>query len=248
MKAPTILVTMPMKVGDPTSYTYEWAEQAVRMKKSYGYSVVDLRKNDVTYRNVSSSIQRYNPSLYVHFGHGCPSSLQGQTECIITRKFDIDELVSMPNFREIIMPLLYESGCTTCMNSLDKDICNPLCVNDTNVNLLKGKIVFTVACYSASQLGKCAVRYGAKAYIGYSDLLLFPVDEVHSQDMFRDVHLVFIRELLERKSVEQAEKKMNDYEDSLIRFYKKTKYVALSLLWNKINRKVLGNKNSTIYG
>ena len=248
MKAPTILVTMPMKVGDPTSYTYEWAEQAVRMKKSYGYSVVDLRKNDVTYRNVSSSIQRYNPSLYVHFGHGCPSSLQGQTECIITRKFDIDELVSMPNFREIIMPLLYESGCTTCMNSLDKDICNPLCVNDTNVNLLKGKIVFTVACYSASHLGKCAVRYGAKSYIGYSDLLLFPVDEVHSQDMFRDVHLVFIRELLEGKSVEQAEKKMNDYEDSLIRFYKKTKYVALSLLWNKINRKVLGNKNSTIYG
>lgn len=248
MKTPTILITRPMKLADPTSYTYQWGEQAVKLKKSYGYEVVDIKKGDVTYKNVSNAIQYYNPSLYVHFGHGCPSSLQGQDECIITRRFDIDELVLMPNFKEIILPLIYESGCTgTCMNSIDKDICNPLCVNDTNVNLLRGTIVFTVACYSASQLGKCAIKYGTKTYIGYNDLLLFPVDDMNSQDMFRDVHIVFIKELLEGKTVAEAEKKMNAYEDALIRLHKKTKYIALSLLWNKMNRKILGDKNVTIY-
>ena len=248
MKTPTILVTRPRKEGNPTSYTYDWGDMAVKMNRAYGYNTVDIRKTDVTYRNVSSSIQKYQPSLYIHAGHGCPSSLQGQTECIITRKFDIDELVSMPNFKEIILPLIYSSGCTnTCINSLDKDICNPLCVNDTNVNLLRGKIVFAISCYSSSQLGKCAIRYGAKSYIGYKDLLLFPVDEMRSQDMFRDVHLIFIKELLEGKTVAEAERKMNLYEDTLIRFHKKTKYIALSLLWNKINRQVLGDKSATIY-
>ncbi len=248
MNIPTILVTIPEKSNDPTSYTATWAEQSIKMSRSYGYNTINIKKDNVTYKNVSNAIQRYQPNLYAHYGHGCPSSLQGQNECIITRKFDIDELVLMPNFKEIIMPLIYESGCTTCMNSLDKDICNPLCVNDTNVHLLKGKIVFTVACYSASQLGKCAVRYGARTYIGYDDLLLFPVDEMNSQDMFRDVHLVFIRELLEGRTIDQAEKIMNDYEDALIKFHKKTKYVALSLLWNKIHRKILGDKQATIYG
>ncbi len=221
METPTILITRPMKNNDPTMYTFEWGEKAVKMMKNYGYIVIDIKKDNVTYKNVSNSIQYYQPNLYVHFGHGCPSSLQGQNECIVTRKFNIDELVLMPNFKEIIMPLIYESGCTgTCMNSLDKDICNPLCVNETNVQLLKGKIVFTVSCYSASQLGKCAVKYGTKVYCGTTDLLLFPVDEMNSQDMFRDVHLVFIKEILEGKTVEQAEKKMNEYEDALIRFHK----------------------------
>lgn len=248
MKTPTILVTRPMKPGDPTEHTYSWCDLAIKISKSYGYNVVDIRKSDVTYQNVSKSIQKYQPNMYLHFGHGCPSSLQGQTECILTRKFDVDELVSMPNFKEIILPLIYSSGCTnTCIDSLDKDVCNPLCVNNTNVNLLKGKITFAVSCYSASQLGKCAVRYGAKTYIGYKDLLLFPVDEVRSQDMFRDVHLVFIRELLEGRTVAEAERKMNEYENTLIRFYKKTKYISLSLLWNKLNRVTLGDKNSRIY-
>lgn len=247
MNTPLILVTRPRKNNDPTEHTHEWGGLAIKMMKSYGYNVIDIEKNDVTYKKVSQSIQQYQPRLFATFSHGCPSSIQGQDECVITRKFDIDELVRMSNFKEIIMPLIYESGCTTCMNSLDKDICNPLCVNDTNVHLLKEKIVFAVACYSASQLGKCAIRYGCKSYTGFKDLMLFPVDDMNSQDIFRDVQLVFIRELIEGKTVGEAEHSMNLYEDALIRFHKKTKYVALSLLWNKLNRVTLGDKNSRIY-
>lgn len=247
MEVATIVVTRPMKSGDPTSYTYEWGEKAIKMMRDYGYNVIDIQKSSATYNNVTEVLREYKPRLYMHLGHGCTTSLQGQNECIVTRKFGLDELLGMDNFREIMMPLRYLSGCKyTC--KLDGDICSPLCTNDSNVGALKGTIVFTVACYSAAQLGKCAIKYGADAYIGYSDLMLFPVDDSHSEDMFRDVHLVFLKSLLEGHTVEEAEKKMNKYEDVLIKMNKKTKFIALPLLWNKINRKVLGNKGVSIYG
>ncbi len=246
MNNSTIIILRPMKSGDPTQYTYQWAEEAVKIMKNYGYTVIDIKKDEVTYDNVCNSIQYYQPRMLITFSHGCPTSIQGQKECVITRKFDVDELLSMKNFREIIQPLTYATGCIHTCKSLP-DICNPICMNDTNVNLLKGMIVYTVACYSASQLGQCAVKYGADTYIGYSDLMLFPVDDMKSQDIFRDVHLLFLKELLEGKTVEEAEGTMNRYEDELIRLHKKTKYVSLPLLWNKINRRVLGNKDATIY-
>lgn len=236
-----------MKKGDPTEFTYQWGEEAVKMMKEYGYTVIDIKADNVTYDNVSKSIQYYKPRLFVTFSHGCPTSIQGQNECVVTRKFDVNEILSMPNFREIIAPLVYASGCNSCMNTLDNDICNPFCTYDTNVQLLKDTIVYTVACYSASQLGKCAIKYGTDTYIGFDDLMLFPVDNMKSQDIFRDVHLTFLKSLLEGKTVAESEQIVNDYEDSLIRFYKKTKYVSLPLLWNKIHRQVLGNENSRIY-
>lgn len=248
MNNQVIVVTRPMKQNDPTSYTYYWGEAAVKMMKDYGYKVIDLKKNEASYENVTRTLQQYRPILYVHVGHGCPASLQGQNECILTRRFGMDELISMPQtqLREIIKPLIYSSGCTnTCMST--PDVCNPLCMNNTNIQTLKGTIVYTIACYSASQLGKCSIRYGAETYIGYNDLMLFPVDEKHSQDMFRDVHLMFLKEILEGKTVAEAESTMNAYEDELIRFYKNTKYVSLPLLWNKLNRGILGNRNASIY-
>lgn len=248
-KSPTIMVLRPMKAGDPTEYTYQWAEEAIKLMKSYGYTIIDIKKDEVTYDNVTKSLAYYRPKFVTTFSHGCPTSIQGQTECVITRRFNVDELASMLNFREIIMPLVYSSGCeNTCMKTTDNDICNPICTYDTNVHLLKDTIVYTVACYSAAQLGLCAVKYGANSYIGYKDLMLFPVDEVKSQDIFRDVHLTFIKEILEGKSVEEAEKIMNRYEDELIRIHKKTKYVSLPLLWNKLNRRVIGDKYATLFG
>ena len=56
------------------------------------------------------------------------------------------------------------------------------------------------------------------------------------------------KELLLGKSVQEAINTMSELEDSYIRQYKKVKYIALPLLWNKIHRQVLGNKNAMIYG
>lgn len=252
--AAKILITMPRKRGDPTEYTYQWAEKAVKMAKKLGYDVITIEKEQTTYKNVTDAIINYKPRLYLHMGHGCPSSIQGQSECIVAKKYSVDQLICMAqstdsNDRQRLLKLLYPLGGLSCPGicSLDNDPCSPLCLYDTNVHLLKGCIVYAVSCHSAEQLGKCAVRYGVQTYIGYDDLLMFPVDTINSQDMFGDVQLTMLKELLMGKSVQEAEKTMSELEDSLIRQFKTTKYIALPMLWNKLKRRTLGDNKAMIY-
>lgn len=254
MNTATILITMPRKKADPTEYTYQWAERAVQITEDLGYDVVTIKGADNTYNNATEAIKKYKPRLYVHYGHGCPSSLQGQWECEIVRKYTVDELICLAESpyiedRQRVIKLLNPLGELSCPGicKLDQDPCSPLCTYDTNINLLKGSIVIAVACHSASQLGRCATFYGVQTYVGETDLLMFPVDSIGSQDLFGDIQLSFIRELLLGKNVQDAEKVMSELEDSYIRRFKKVKYVALPMLWNKIHRKILGDKNAMIY-
>lgn len=250
----TVLITMPKKKGDPTEFTYQWAEKAVRIAKDLGYDVVTIKGADNTYNNATEAIKKYKPRLYIHYGHGCPSSLQGQQECEVVRKYSVDELICLAESpyiedRQRVIKLLNPLGGLSCPGicKLDNDPCSPLCTYDTNVNLLKGSIILAVACHSASQLGRCSINYGVKAYIGEDDLLMFPVDSLKSQDIFGEVQLIFLKELLMGKSIQEAEQTMSELEDSYIRRFKKTKYIALPMLWNKIHRKILGDKNAMIY-
>lgn len=243
-----------MKKSDPTEYTYNWAQKAIKIATNLGYNVKVLEKDNVTYKNVSELIKEYKPRLLSSFSHGCGSSIQGQNECVITRKYSIDELICMaesPHMeeRQKVLKLLNPLGELSCPGicRLDVDPCSPLCTHPTNVNLLKDSIIHAVACHSAAQLGICAIKHGVHAYIGEDDLLMFPVDSMGSQDIFGDIQLTFFKELLMGKSVSEAEKTMSDLEDAYIRQFKTTKYISLPLLWNKIHRKVLGNKNAMIY-
>ena len=255
MNIAKILIVAPMKENDPTFHTYQWAKKAEQLAKDLGYNVKMIEKEDVTYKNVTDAIQTFKPNLFTAFSHGCPNSLQGQHECVVTRKFTFDELLSMHNsidtekadtFRKMFKPL---GDCKSKqgMCSLDEDICNPLCSNNTNINELKGSLIFATACFSAKQLGKCAINYGIQSYSGYQDLLMFPVDTKNTQDMFGEIQLEFYKSLLLGKSVNEAEQDMIQLEDKYIRKYKHIKYVSLPILWNKVNRRILGNKNATIY-
>lgn len=254
MNAVTVLITMPMKKGDPTEYTYQWATNAVKIAEDLGYNVITIKGADNTYKNATETIEKHKPRFYMHFGHGCGSSLQGQYECEVVRKYTVDELVCMAESpfieeRQRLLKLLNPLGELSCPGicKLDQDPCSPLCAYPTNINLLKGSIVVAVACHSASQLGRCAIVYGVQTYVGETDLLMFPVDSLKSQDMFGDVYLTMIKELLMGKSVQEAEQSMSELEDSYIRRFKKTKYIALPLLWNKLHRKILGDRNAMIY-
>ncbi len=248
-----VLILAPMKNGDTTQYTYEWAQRATQITKDLGYNVKTIEKDNVTYENVTNTIRTFKPRLLVSFSHGCPSSLQGQYECVITKKFAFDELLSMHNnpdiekadtFRKMFKPL-GENCTSTCL--LDNNICNPLCSNDTNVNELKESLIYAIACFSAKQLGKCSINYGVNSYIGYQDLLMFPVDNFNSQDIFGNIQLEFYKSLLLGKSVGEAEQDMIQLEDTYIRKYKKIKYISLPILWNKVNRRILGDKNASLY-
>jgi hypothetical protein len=247
----SILITIPKKAGDPTWYTSQWAHKMESIARSLGYNVIILKGDNVTYKNVNAAIERYKPRLYIHSGHGCPASLNGQNECIVTRKFSIDELMSMGEMEPEKLDKLFNpvklSGCGKSICTLESNACSPICMKDTNVHLLKGSIIYAVSCHSAEWLGKCAIRYGIRSYVGYEDLLLFPVDGMRSQDMFGEVHLEFLKYLLEGYTVGEADRAMRNMEDIYIKLYKDTKWVGLPLLWNHIHRKVLGNSNTRIY-
>lgn len=250
----TILFTLPEKKGDPTYHTAVWGRKAVAMAKSLGYNVVVLQKEQTTYQNVTNTLEKYNPRMVVHYGHGCKTNIQGQNGCIITRNYNIDELLSMAQSpfiedRQKLLGMLNHLGELSCPGicSLENDPCASRCREDTNVSLLKNKIVYTTACYSADQLGKCAIQYGADSYTGADDLFLFPVDRIGSQDIFGDLQLLGLREILLGHSVGDAEAAMSEAEDKLITKFKPIKYMALSLLWNKLRRRTLGNWDITIY-
>lgn len=248
MKSANILITIPRKQNDPVFYTSQWAEKAYKLAKSLGYNVIALRGDNVTYRNVTVALQRYHPKVYLHFGHGCSYHLNGQRQCIVTRKLGIDELLSMsPERLDKILNPVKLSGCNKDICQLQNDTCQPLCFNDTNINLLKDSIVYAVACHSAEGLGKCAIQYGVESYVGYRDLLLFPVDGMRSQDMFGEIHIEFLKHLLMGETVEEADGAMRIMEDTYIRLYKDTKWIALPLLWNHLHREILGNYNASMY-
>lgn len=248
MKSATVMFIAPTKRNDPVFYTHQWAVKAIRMTKSLGYKVIELHGDNVTYRNVNAAIEKYKPRLFVTFSHGCPSSINGQNECAVTRKFSIDELMSMePEKLDKLINPVKLSGCGKDICSLQNNACAPLCFKDTNISLLKDSIVYAVACHTAEQLGKCSIQYGVQSYVGYLDLLLFPVDQMHSQDMFGEIHLEFLTHLLLGESVGEANDAMRMMEDTYIRLYRQTKWVALPALWNALHREVLGDQNATIY-
>lgn len=247
----TILVTIPRKVGDPTFYTSVWGEKMVKIARRMGYKVITLKGDNVTYRNTTAAIEKYHPRLYVHTGHGCQAHLTGQKECILTRKFDIEQLLSMDYWKldKLLNPVKLGSskGCGKDICKLENDLCNPICLLDTNVHLLKDSIVYAVSCHSAERLGRCAIQYGVQSYIGYNDLLLFPVDHMQSQNMFGDIHVEFLKNLLEGSTVKEANDVMKMMEDTYIRLYKQIKWIGLPLLWNALHREVLGDTRATIY-
>lgn len=247
-------MTAPRKIGDPTWYTSQWSYKMEQMARSMGYNVVSLRGDNVTYRNVTEAIIKLRPRLYIHTGHGCPSALNGQNECILTRKFSVDDLMEMgekdPEQLDRLLNPIKLGGCgkSICeLNELKGNACGPLCLKDTNIHLLSGSIIYSVSCHSAELLGKYAVLYGVQSFIAYHDLLLFPVDSMRSQDMFGEVHLEFLKHLLEGKTVGESNEAMKCMEDIYIRLYKYTKWVSLPLLWNHLHREVLGDSNARIY-
>jgi hypothetical protein len=248
MKVATVLLTMPVKANDATVHTYKWALQMERIAKDLGYKVVSIKGKKVTYDNVTRALEMYHPDVFIHTGHGCPIALNGYDECIVTRRYDVEELVNMDYEKlEMIMNPVKLSGCTKDICGLNDEVCAPLCFNPTNIDKLKNSIIISNACHSSSYLGRIAIELGVKSFVGYDNLLLFPVDTMKTENMFGEIHIELMKNILLGDSVGEAYNKMMKMEDSLIRFYKNTKWVGLPLLWNHRHRELLGNAGATVY-
>lgn len=261
MDVPTILFTIPEKRSDPTQYTAAWARKAVQVAKDLGYKINVLEGNKTTHANVTKILEDDTDNsikLIVHYGHGCEASIQGNKECVINRNYSLQEIIEMyysgcPQkikiASRILDPMGYLANSYIYQLLKDKDPCLDTCYFDSNYQLLRGRIVFATACFAASGLGESAVEAGARSYTGSSDLYLFPVDQMGSQELYEYIQLIGLKELLYGHTVGDAETVMSAVEDPIISRFKPIRpYVSLTMLWNKMYRRVIGDWNATIFG
>lgn len=75
-----------------------------------------------------------------------------------------------------------------------------------NVELLAGRITYTISCDTAKKLGKEVAKYKKSSFVGFEDKFLLPPSFVPLQDLlpFKDSVNSFVKALLEGKSVKEA--------------------------------------------
>lgn len=235
-----ILITRPAMDGDmATHHTYSWATPVIKYARSLGYDVLDYQKYHVTYSNVTDILSRYNPDMYIHFGHGCPSNLIGQQECVITN--------GGSNYN-ISNPKYLDENSNAYTYRMDDDImCDMLCRRESNVGLLEGKVVVAYSCHSASRLGLCAMKAGAKSYAGFDDYLIFMTDSVETEEIFKECLLTYTYSLLDGDTVRRASNNTYKEFDANIKRYKNVSYLGKLLLWDRMGFKVYGDGNLTLF-
>lgn len=143
--------------------------------------------------------------------------------------------------------LATQRGCSIT-NGFPEDVCSTQCRQPPNLKLLRDAIVVTFSCHSASQLGKCAIKYGARAYIGFTDYMMFTSDSMGSQNLFRDALLPMVLELLNGKTVEEAVDITKEVLLAVTKQWKPVKYVAIPMMWNHEYMQVLGDLNARLGG
>jgi hypothetical protein len=232
-----ILITRPQIPNDEaTRHTYRWADPLIKYAKSLGYEIYDYRKTDVTYDNVSNALSLISPDIYIHFGHGCPANLIGQGNCIVTngsQNYNVSNQNYLDNY-------VYRMTDDIACDNICKDI-------PSNVNLLTNKTVITYSCHSAKRLGVCALKNGAKSYMGFEDFLIFIVDEKGTESIFVECLMEYTYSMLNGETIQTSVKRTLDKFDEKIRMYKDKQFLAKILLWDREVFKVLGNDYSTVF-
>jgi hypothetical protein len=132
---------------------------------------------------------------------------------------------------------------------------NEILINDSNHELLKGKIIYALSCQSGSALGKKALEFENTVYIGYKDDFAFITDKDYhfkplddpSTGLFMEASNQVMISLLKGNSAGQASQK------SIQKFLSNSSklltsntdvnslYTAQCLWWNARNQVCLGS-------
>ena len=143
--------------------------------------------------------------------------------------------------------LATQNGCSFT-NGFPEDVCTQQCNKSPNLRLFKNAVVVTFSCHSASRLGNCAIRYGARAYMGFTDYMMFTTDSLKSENVFRDALLPMATEIIDGKTVGEAVRgtKARLYEAT--RQWKPVKFMSIPLMWNHEYMEVLGDMDARLGG
>jgi hypothetical protein len=240
MNPKKILITRPAMYEDmATHHTYYWADPVIKYARSLGYDILDYQKKNVTYNNVTAIMKSYNPDVYIHFGHGCPSNLIGQEECVITNGRTSYNVGNSKYLDSKSNPFTYRMD--------DDYMCDRLCPKESNVALLRRKDAITYSCHSASRLGVCAMSAGAKSYAGFDDYLIFMTDSVETENIFKGCLLTYTYSLLNGDTIRTAASNTYKEFDNNIKKYKNVSYLGKLLMWDRMAFKVYGDGNQTLF-
>jgi len=136
----------------------------------------------------------------------------------------------------------------------------PLVDVDTNIEVLKNKIIYALSCQSAKKLGPKSIKQGTKTYIGYTEDFIFVYDTNKNKHLEKDeIAECFLSasnqiavSLLEGKTTGQA------YADSQNAFQKQIPNLLTSeskteqssmmryLMWDMKYQVCLGDQNAKI--
>lgn len=141
--------------------------------------------------------------------------------------------------------LAIQNGCSIT-NGWKEDVCQNQCNLPPNLDILKGMIVITFSCHSTSQLGKCAIRYGARAYVGFGDYMMFTSDRLGSETLFKEALMPMAIEVINGKTVGEAVEITKNELLSKAKRWKPVKYLSIPMMWNHEYMEVLGDMNARL--
>lgn len=129
-----------------------------------------------------------------------------------------------------------------------------------NDELLKGKIIYSLSCSSAKELGVSAVNKGAETFIGYKNSFVLYTDSNRESTPLKDnIAASFLNpsnrlsiSLLKGNSAQEASNRSReDFKKEIKKFITESSIsgserIAIALLWDMDNQVVLGNTNAKI--
>ncbi len=146
----------------------------------------------------------------------------------------------------------------------DKTICGfkeeSIIEMDKNDHILKGRIIYSLSCSSANQLGHNSVQKGAEAFIGYENSFVIYTDSEREATPLKDnIAASFLKpsnrlsiSLLKGNSAgESSNKSKNEFNKEIKKYlteksFEGSERIAMALLWDMDSQIVIGNNEARI--
>jgi len=196
-------------VGDATFHLDAWAQELIIYARSLGYSVIDINGPDMVYERFTEILQNTKPAILFNFSHGCQNYLVGNDlRCTLARGKEWEQ----------VHPDQFACG---------------VCGMPGNLKAIKDTAVIAYSCHSGAQLGKCAIKYGAPAYVGWSDSLILVSDRYGTQNIFREALIPMARRVLQGYPIGLAVEQTRTDLYNLAKQYKPVELIATGLWYDK---------------
>jgi hypothetical protein len=134
----------------------------------------------------------------------------------------------------------------TLTNGFPDNVCGS-CNKLSNLSVLKNTALIAYSCNSGAQLGKCVIRYGSPAYVGFSDSLIVVSDKYGMQNIFKDALMPMAYNLLKGIPAGAAVAIMKAELEDTVKKFKPVELLSVPLWYNRKYLTQFGDPNWSIF-